>query len=178
MGMPKIPPGASSQKWYEMGRSRQGVPVLRGWREPRGSVFHLDGRGLPPQMNTQEMPPCYPSQSPRSRAPHVLQGSACGALLESRAPPTAKTESNFSTSGLPHFLQVGFAAAELMMDSNRAPQARHSYSKIGISRLPMRVYRKPGMAFKGRPCEEKETASGWPPQPHFFWRFLRWRGGK
>ena len=67
----------------------------------------------------------YPSQSPRSRAPQVAQGPASDAAGELELPTTAKTESSFSTSGLPQFLQVAVAVAELTIFSNFVPQLRH-----------------------------------------------------
>lgn len=66
-----------------------------------------------------------PLQSPRSRAPQVAQGSAADAAAELELPTTAKTESNFSTSGLPQFLQVAVAVAELTIFSNFVPHVRH-----------------------------------------------------
>jgi len=55
----------------------------------------------------------------------VAQGPASDAAGELELPTTAKTESSFSTSGLPQFLQVAVAVAELTIFSNFVPQLRH-----------------------------------------------------
>ncbi len=68
---------------------------------------------------------------PRRGAPQAPQGPGSEGTAERDSPATAKTESSFSTRGLPHFLQLAGAAAELTIFSNFVPQARHRYSKMG-----------------------------------------------
>ncbi len=75
---------------------------------------------------------------PRRGAPQTPQGPGSEETAERDSPATAKTESSFSTRGLPHFLQLAGAAAELRIFSNFVPQARHRYSKMGTqARLPL-----------------------------------------
>ena len=89
---------------------------------------------------------------PRSGAPQAPQGPGSAAESVREPPATAKTESNFSTFALPHFLQVAAAELEATIFSNVAPQLRHSYSKMGMPNLPpgnipdvtRRYNRKPG----------------------------------
>src|SRR5208337_3904584 len=77
--------------------------------------------------------PNYSPHMPRSRAPHVLHGPASKEVAECEPFATANTESNLSTLGLSHFPQSTLLDEEIMIFSNRAPQSRHLYSKIGIS---------------------------------------------
>ncbi len=56
--------------------------------------------------------------------------------------------------GLEHWVQTAFAEPEIKIFSNRAPQSRHSYSKIGMD-FPLSEYIQPGFRFQsGRLYDE------------------------
>jgi hypothetical protein len=110
-------------------------------------VEKLDGAGRKPGVMIIEEPqdtyaaleqpaddgnPNYSPHMPRSRAPQVRQGPSSKAAAECEPLATANTEIILSTFGLSHFPQSTLADEEVMIFSNRAPQSRHLYSKIGI----------------------------------------------
>jgi hypothetical protein len=71
---------------------------------------------------------------PRSAAPQAPQGpdSIAAAEAPRGAPPTAKTDSSFSTFGLAQLLQTTAVEDVGTIFSNAVPQASHLNSKSGM----------------------------------------------
>jgi hypothetical protein len=73
-------------------------------------------------------------QEPRSGAPHAPQGPGSNAADDALRgdPPTANTESSFSTRGLEQLLQTTLEEDVGTIFSNDVPQASHLNSKSGM----------------------------------------------
>ena len=140
------------------------VPVTPGRVSGQGAAS--DNR-LPPRMSRVQAGLVYSPHMPRSGAPQAPQGPGSAPVPERELPATAKTESNFSTFALPHFLQVAAAEPDATIFSNLAPQPRHSYSKIGILCPSRKIYRK---VFAVTTANRGQEAAGRGlSHPHFFW---------
>jgi hypothetical protein len=69
---------------------------------------------------------------PRSGAPQAPQGPGSSDAAEFDAPPTANTESSFSTLELSHFLHATRVVDEGTIFSKTVPHSLHLNSKSGI----------------------------------------------